>query len=126
MPFVLSTQIPSTPYFQYNITNLKNNVSGLMLYPVDSTSFVYLHKNWYSYEPISYRFTLYTSNLLYIIWEFVVVEQNCQPQTLPLVFYEFGGLPEDTGTLTIAYTHQYSTYISANSPNYFILLTFPS
>ena len=52
---------------------MKNNVSGMLLYAVGTSSFVYLHKNWYSYEPITYRFTLYTSNLLYVIWEFMVI-----------------------------------------------------
>lgn len=56
-------------------------------------NFLFPHRNWYSYEPISYTFVLYTADLLYLVWGFTVVEQNCRPDTIPILAYEFTGLP---------------------------------
>jgi len=34
---------------------------------------VFTHKNWFSYQPVQYIYTLYTADLLYKIWQFVIV-----------------------------------------------------
>lgn len=44
---------------------------------------------------------------------------------MPIIGYQFGGLPEDTGTLTIAYTHRYLTEIDSTNASYSVRLTFP-
>ena len=95
VPFSLVSQFAGVTYLLYNITNTKDKTSVQQLLNLNGNLAVlqYSHRNWYSYEPISYSFTLLTADSLYSIWAFSTSIQNCMPSSLPILAYLFTGLP---------------------------------
>lgn len=95
VPISLATSFQGVTYLVYNITNTKGNTSVQQLLDLNGNiaTLQYSHRNWYSYEPISYTFTLLTADRLYQIWAFTISVQNCLPAPLPILAYLFTGLP---------------------------------
>ena len=71
------------------MTNLKDNTKTDIFYDIkdstiSSTRISVSLTNWYSYEPISYEFVLFTLDLVYQISKFTITQQNCAPSGLVL------------------------------------------
>lgn len=74
LPFSLYSTFSTMQYLQYRVYNHRSNSSVILLYNNTniSNSVGYTHRNWLSMEPVQYTFTLFTSNMLYLIWELTV------------------------------------------------------
>ena len=125
LPFSFSPDFDGTQHLLYRVTNLKTGSTKDYLYSitgatVSNTQLVISNRNWYSYEPTAFSLTLYTSDLLYKIYEFGFTRQNCGPSSLSISSYEFTGLPEESGFLSLTYNR-----IFTNITNYFVEIAFP-
>jgi len=57
--------------FQFKVVDGKTGGVTVLLYD-GGGGVVYGKKNWYSLEPVTYTYTLWTVDLLYQIWQFTI------------------------------------------------------
>jgi hypothetical protein len=84
--------------------------------------------NSYSLQPVYYQLLVKTSDYLYDIFSFTIVLQACNPAALPILSFQFTGLPEDPGTLSLSINQLQVTPAQGGTlnPIRFITLQFPS
>lgn len=84
LPFGFSPQFDNSDKLVYQMTNLKDNTKTDIFYEIkdsttSNTKISVALNNWYSYEPISYEFVLFTLDLVYKISKFTITQLNCAP-----------------------------------------------